>query len=188
MVYVLIDNYENYIAGYFTSHIDAHKYAAIHNNNFDVVPTYNLGDTTDLSDVSVKFKWYISFYYDKTNDKWYECHDTITSMSNMYTCYTGDMQQNEICLRGSETYPLSLQFAINTESCDWNLALGIANDLLDDLLKRGSGHVLRRNINQMIDEFATAFKERQRLKEEEELREKELAELARLKEKYENHE
>ena len=49
-----------------------------------------------------------------------------------------------------------------------------------------SKQIYEKNIKLMNDKFAESFKLREKQRKEEELKQKELAELARLKEKYES--
>ena len=75
---------------------------------------------------------------------------------------------------------------INIDHDNRKLAEKIAQDYLAELLSYGDGTVFQKNVDLMNKKFLAPFKEKERLKKEAELREKELAELARLKEKYEN--
>jgi hypothetical protein len=75
---------------------------------------------------------------------------------------------------------------INIDHDNRKLAEKIAQDYLAELLSYGDGTVFHENVDLMNKKFLAPFEEKERLKKEAELREKELAELARLKEKYEN--
>ena len=76
-------------------------------------------------------------------------------------------------------------FTVNIAHDDRKLAEKIAQDYLAELRSYGDGIVYQRNIDLMNEKFAAPFKEKERIRKEAELKEKELAELARLKEKYE---
>lgn len=76
-------------------------------------------------------------------------------------------------------------FVINIDHDDRKLAEKIAQDYLAELRSYEDGIIYQRNINLMNEKFAAPFKEKERIRKEVELKEKELAELARLKEKYE---
>jgi len=102
---------------------------------------------------------------------------------NRYKCYIDDdLQCNSI----RPNLPNScVCFAINIDHDDRKLAEKIAQDYLAELRSYGDGIIYKRNINLMNEKFAAPFKEKERIRKEAELKEKELAELARLKEKYE---
>ena len=65
------------------------------------------------------------------------------------------------------------------------LAEKIAQDYLAELRSYGDGKIYDENIKLMNEKIVRPFKEKERLEKEKQLREKELAELQRLKEKYE---
>lgn len=78
-----------------------------------------------------------------------------------------------------------IKFEINISHNDRKLAEKIAQDYLAELRSYGDGKIYDENIKLMNEKFVRPFKEKERLEKEKQLREKELAELQRLKEKYE---
>ncbi|WP_288682302.1 hypothetical protein [uncultured Eubacterium sp.] len=65
------------------------------------------------------------------------------------------------------------------------MAEKIAQDYLSELRSYGDGKIYSKNIKLMNDKFAAPFKEKERIRKQEEIKKKELAELERLKAKYE---
>ena len=63
--------------------------------------------------------------------------------------------------------------------------MGSIYNYLAELRSYGDGDIYDKNIEMMNEKFVAPFKEMERLEKEKALKEKELAELARLKEKYE---
>ena len=76
-------------------------------------------------------------------------------------------------------------FCINIDHDNRKLAEKIAQDYLTELRYYGNGKIYQKNIDLMNDRFAAPFKEKERIRKEEEIKQKELAELERLKAKYE---
>lgn len=136
----------------------------------------SLDGIEDLSKVSLKYRHEIVF--DLKDKEW-----IMREEPNRYECYIDDDLQCN-CIRSN--LPNScVCFAINIDHDDRKLAEKIAQDYLAELRSYGDGIIYQRNINLMNEKFAAPFKEKERIRKEAELKEKELAELARLKEKYE---
>ena len=83
-------------------------------------------------------------------------------------------------------YGMRTSIKINLNRKDWDLASKIAQDYYAELKSYGDGKILDKNIDLMNKKFEAPFLERKRIRKEEELKQKELAELKRLKDKYEN--
>lgn len=167
-----------YLVGYFNNEEEANKYCCVcGNGDYYVKPMKNLEGERDLSMVSLKYQHEIVFdYIDK---KW-----IMREEPNRYKYYVEDnLRCNNI--KYNSTYKW-VCFVINIDHDNRKLAEKIAQDYLAELLSYGDGTVFQKNVDLMNKKFLAPFKEKERLKKEAELREKELAELARLKEKYEN--
>ncbi len=166
-----------YIVGYFNNREEADKYCCVcGNSNHHVEPIKCLDGVEDLSKVSLKYRHEIVF--DLMNREW-----VMREEPNRYKCYMGDdLRCNGIKANLQNSW---VCFAINIDHDDRKLAEKIAQDYLAELRSYGNGIVYQRNIDLMNEKFAAPFKEKERLRKEAELKEKELAELARLKEKYE---
>lgn len=166
-----------YIVGYFSNREEADKYCCVcGNSDYYVEPIKCLDGKEDLSKVSLKYRHEIVF--DLMNREW-----VMREEPNRYKCYMGDdLRCNGIKANLQNSW---VCFAINIDHEDRKLAEKIARDYLAELRSYGDGIVYQRNINLMNEKFTAPFKEKERLRKEAELKEKELAELARLKEKYE---
>lgn len=164
-----------YIVGYFNNREEADKYCCVcGNSDYYVEPIKCLDGKEDLSMVSLKYRHRILF--DLKNKEW-----IMRKEPNRYKCYVAnDLECNSI-----ESNFGWIAFTVNIDHDDRKLAEKIAQDYLAELRSYGDGIIYQRNINLMNEKFAAPFKEKERLRKEAELKEKELAELARLKEKYE---
>lgn len=166
-----------YIVGYFSNREEANKYCCVcGNGDYYVKPMKSLDGIEDLSKVSLKYRHEIVF--DLKDKEW-----IMREEPNRYKCYVDDdLQCNCIIADLSNRW---VCFAINIDHDDRKLAEKIAQDYLTELRSYGDGIIYQMNINLMNEKFAAPFKEKERIRKEAELKEKELAELARLKEKYE---
>lgn len=168
-----------YIVGYFSNKEEADKYCCVYGNgDYYVKPIKSLDGIEDLSKVSLKYRHEIVF--DLNGKEW-----IMREEPNRYKCYIDDdLQCNGIRADLSNRWAW-VCFAINIDHDDRKLAEKIAQDYLTELRSYGDGIIYQMNINLMNEKFAAPFKEKERIRKEAELKEKELAELARLKEKYE---
>lgn len=179
MIYGVFGGYYSdwYIVGYFSNKEEADKYCCVcGNGDYYVKPIKNLDGIEDLSKVSLKYRHEIVF--DLKNKEW-----IMREEPNRYKCYVDD----DLQCNGIKTNYLNswVCFDINIDHDDRKLAEKIAQDYLAELRSYGNGIIYKKNINLMNEKFAAPFKEKERIRKEAELKEKELAELTRLKEKYE---
>ena len=167
-----------YLVGYFNNKEDANKYCCVcGDGDYYVKPMKNLEGERDLSMVSLKYQHEIVFDY--RDKKW-----IMREEPNRYKCYVGDnLRCNNINNNSTHKW---VCVVVNIDHDNRKLAEKIAQDYLAELLSYGDGTVFQENVDLMNKKFLAPFEEKERLKKEAELREKELAELARLKEKYEN--
>ena len=102
-----------------------------------------------------------------------------------YNCYIdNDLRCNSV-RQGTLLKNNWVCFIVNIDHDDRRLAEKIAQDYLAELRSYGDGKVYEKNIELMNDKFVAPFKEKERIRKEEEIKQKELAELERLKAKYE---
>ena len=168
-----------YIVGYFNNRLDADKYCTVYGDgDYYVEEMKDLQDEKDLSKISLKYKHEIVF--DFTNDGEWVMRDEPTR----YNCYISEeLKPNTIKYLGYRW----ISFYVNIDKDNRKLAEKIAQDYLYQLLAYGnSKKVSQEYVDLMNNQFIEPYKVREELRKQEELRQKELAELARLKEKYEN--
>ena len=168
-----------YIVGYFNNRLDADKYcAAFGDGDYYVKEIKDLSNKEDLSKITLKYKHEVVF--DFRDNKW-----IMREEPYRYSCYIDDEIGQNI-IQYSDRYNW-VRFDINIDKDDRKLAEKIAQDYLAELLSyRESKQIYDENIKMMNDKFAESFKLREKQRKEEELKQKELAELERLKEKYES--
>lgn len=165
-----------YVVGYFDNREDADKYCCATNADYYVEPLKDLRNEKDLSNIKLKYMHEILF--DNQNNKW-----IMREEPDRYTCYINDELQ---CNAIYKPYNISwVKFVINIDHDDRKLAEKIAQDYLAELRSYGDGNIYNEYIDLMNKKFRKQFIEMEQLKREEELKERELAELKRLKEKYE---
>lgn len=171
-----------YIVGYFDNRLDADKYcAAFGSGEWYVEEMKNLKDKEDLSKITLKYTHEVVF--DFKENQW-----VMRDEPDRYKCYIADELKPNNIKCSDPRYNFSwLNFQINIEEDNRKLAEKIAQDYLGELLAYGeSKKVYNQNVQMMNDKFLEPFKIKAELRRQEELKQKELAELARLKEKYES--
>lgn len=186
-IYLVIENdYGNKtVMGYFTDREDADKYCAKHSEyNYIIKPIACYDKREDLSDVKLKYEYRIVF--DRANGLWI----IVSKNEPYYKAYCSEyLRSNSIhCdISNSANKAEVVEIFVNTENNDIKLAEEIARDLLSKFLEMCNEQlpkVAAKNMNVLL---SAAENERIRKQEEEELKQKELAELKRLKEKYETN-
>lgn len=169
-----------YIVGYFNERELAEKYCcAFGDGDYYVQPMKDLTNKEDLSLVSIGYRHRVLFDFDRIGCKKWIIRDDDP---DNYTCYLSNKKQPNLIELGHSW----IRFNINIDKNDRNRAEKIAQDYLYELLSYGDGIVTRENIGMMNDRFAEPFRIEEEKRKEEQLKEKELAELKRLKEKYES--
>lgn len=168
-----------YIVGYFNNRLDADKYCAAYGaDEYYVEEIKDLQNEKDLSQITLKYEHEVVF--DFRNNEW-----IMRDEPTRYKCYVADeLKPNSIWNSFSSCNWVG--FRINIEKDNRKLAEKIAQDYLYQLLAYGdSTKVYEKNIKLMNNQFIAPYKLKEEQKKQEELRQKELAELARLKAKYE---
>lgn len=170
-----------YVVGYFNNCQDADKYCCLcGNGDYYVKPLKDLTDEKDLSKVSLKYCHEVLFDCKDDENRW-----VMREEPERYNCYIdNDLRCNSI-RQGTLCRNNWVCFSINIDHDDRKLAEKIAQDYLAELRSYGDGKIYEKNIEFMNDKFAAPFKEKERIRKEEEIKQKELAELERLKAKYE---
>lgn len=182
MIYgVFYANYSDwYPVGYFENEEDAYKYCEGYMGAGHIVlPIKNLLGEKDLSVISLKYEFKIIFREDGTMANFGRGDDGDDEYCKRYV--SEELRCNHI-----GTYGRWTNIKINLNRKDWDLASKIAQDYYVELKSYGDGKILDKNIDLMNKKFEAPFLERKRIRKEEELKQKELAELKRLKDKYEN--
>ena len=160
----------------FNNRLDADKYCAAYGNgDYYVIELKNLQDEKDLSKITLKYDHKIVF--DSRDNEW-----IMRNEPDRYKCYISDELKPNNIRKGA----FWVAFHVNIEKDNRKLAEKIAQDYLYQLLAYGdSRKVYDKYIALMNDQFLAPYKLKEEQKKQEEIRQKELAELARLKEKCE---
>lgn len=166
------------IYGYFTNRLEADKYCVAHPDrecHVEIVPC--LDNQEDFSEITLKYEHTVVF--DEINNSW-----VMRDEPNRYEMYMADYLRSNSVKDGFFVNHW-LSFKVNISKDDRKLAEKIAQDMLYQFLDFCHNEPDGTYVNQMneilsADERARLDKER-----ENQLRQKELAELKRLKEKYE---
>ena len=166
-----------YIVGYFNDRELAEKYCcAFGDGDYYVQPIKDLTNKAELSTISIGYRHRVLFDIDEYK-RWIIRHDP-----DNYTCYLSNKKQPNCIELGNRW----IRFNINIDKNNRKKAEKIAQDYLYELLSYGDGIVTRENIGMMNDRFAEPFRIAEEQRKQKELKQKELAELKRLKEKYES--
>lgn len=168
-----------YIVGYFNDRELADKYCCAYGNgDYYVMPMKDLTDEKDLSTVHLNYEYNI-FFFPADGGTWVMKYD-----SESYICYIGDTLRHNYIKYLDDKW---VSFHVNLSENNYKKAKKIAQDYLYELLAYGEDREIHKeNVKLMNDRFAEPFRIAEEQRKEEELRQKELAELKRLKEKYEN--
>lgn len=168
-----------YIVGYFNDKELADKYCCAYvDGDYYVQPMKDLTNKEDLSSVTIGYRHRVLFDFEKNETrKW-----VIRNDPDNYSCHLSDKKSPNFIELGSSW----IRFNIDLENNDRKRAEKIAQDYLYELLFYGNGIATQENINMMNDKFAEPFRIAEEQRKQEELKQKELAELKRLKEKYES--
>lgn len=170
-----------YVVGYFNNCEDAEKYCCLYGKgDYYVNPLKDLTNEKDLSKVSLKYKHEVVFDCDDNKNIW-----IMREEPDRYNYYIDNDLRCNFIRQGILTRNNWVSFIVNIDHNDRKLAEKIAQDYLVELLSYGDGKIYEKNIELMNDKFAAPFKEKERIRKEEKIRKKELAQLERLKAKYE---
>ena len=151
-----------YVVGYFTNRQDAEKYCCVcGDGDYYVKPLKDLTDEKDLSKVSLKYCHEVLFDCKNDENRW-----VMREEPERYNCYIdNDLRCNSINYR-NKTW---VCFNINIDHDDRKLAEKIAQDYLAELRSYGDGEIYEENVKLMNDRFAAPFKEKERIRKEEEI-------------------
>lgn len=168
------------IVGYFNDRVDADKYCAAYcDTDCYVREIKDLTDDKDLSKISLKYQHEVVFDFKSSIGEW-----VLRDEPERYKCYVSDdLMPNSVKYLGYQW----VSFCVNIVEDNRKLAEKIAQDYLYQLLSYGdSKNVYEKNVKLMNNQFNEPFKIAEQLKKQEKIRQNELAELERLKNKYEN--
>ena len=166
-----------HIYGYFTNREDADKYCVAHPKgeyHVEVIPCFD--GKEDLSNITLKYEHEVVF--DKNNNSW-----NMRDEPERYQPYVADYLRSNSIENGYRSW---ISIKVNITKDDRKLAEKIAQDMLYqflDFCDNKPTDILTKEMNNIL--AAEEIERSQRVKEEE-MRVKELAELERLKAKYEN--
>ena len=173
------------IVGYFASKDDAERFCVKKQNSYDepyVMTVDCLDNSIDLSDVKTLYEHEVLF--DKTNNG-----QQMRNEPDGYRVYDGGKE--DIRANGIEPAPFKngwICITVNQDKFDRKRAEKIAQDILYRYLNLATDPFNSPDIVKIInDSLSAPQRAREEAKAAEELKQKELAELARLKEKYENN-
>lgn len=168
------------IVGYFNNRVNADKYCvAYYDTDCYVREIKDLENKEDLSKISLKYTHEIVFDFNKETGDW-----VLRNEPDRYECYIAEnIKPNIIEYIGYQW----VSFFVNIAEDNRKLAEKIAQDYLAELLSYGdSKKVYEKNVALMNSQFNEPFKIAEQLKKQEKIRQQELAELERLKSKYEH--
>lgn len=168
------------VIGYFDNRLDADKYCTAYGNGeYHVREIKDLKNKKDLSKISLKYEHEIVFDICKGQF-------VMRNEPTRYNCYISEeLKPNRIQYLGCRHNLVS--FFVNIDKDNRKLAEKIAQDYLYQLLAYDDNKKINQKYVELMNEqFLEPYKIREKLKKQEELRKKELSELAKLKEKYEN--
>ena len=173
------------IIGYFTTKDDAERFCIKERNKYNepyVMSVDCLDGGIDLSDAKTLYEHRVLF--DKTNNGW-----RMRNEPDRYEVYDGsreDIRVNKIKVPNNRMKWIMV--TVNQDKFDRKKAEKIAQDILYQYLNLVSDPFNSPDIVKIInDSLSAPQRAREEARAAEELRQKELAELARLKEKYENN-
>lgn len=170
------------IYGYFSNRVDADKYCVAHPEkecHVEIIPCFD--NQEDLSNIVLKYEHEIVF--DKLNNTW-----VMRNEPGRYETYMADYLRSNV-IRGNKFNNIyTLSFTVNISKDDRKLAEKIAQDMLYQFLdfcnnEPNEKFIKDMNIILSAEETARLAKE-----QEKQIRQNELSELKRLKEKYELNE
>lgn len=180
------------IVGYFTSRDDAERFCIKEQNKYNepcVMTVDCLDGDIDLSDVKTLYEHDV--FFDKTNNGWqmrnepdrYKVYD-----SNEENIRANKIEPSPYYRVISSPYTSWIRITVNQDKFDRKKAEKIAQDILYRYLNFATDPFNSPDIVKIINEALSApQRAREEAKAAEELKQKELSELARLKEKYENN-
>lgn len=176
MIYLVMHAYYSdwEIYGYFTNREDAEKYVVKYPGRDLFIEEVSCFDNKeDLRGIKVRYKKPIAFR--KDGNSW-SCSD-----SGKPELYQGKFSKSNRIDSGNNW----VRIWVNTEKNDINLQMKIAQDIFYQFLESCDGNITQKAIDKFNKILSAEEDARKEAKKQEKIKEKELAELKRLKEKYE---
>lgn len=164
------------IYGYFTTRDEAEKYVVSHpSEQLEIHEIGCLDNQADLSGVSVKYEF--SALFSRTDSGW------TCQLDNDFDIYQSPY------LRSNNIYTIKgvnwIRVYVNINKRDRDLAKKIAQDIFYQYMSECNGRSSEKSIKEFNKILSAEEDARKAAEKEENLRKKELAELERLKAKYE---
>lgn len=179
-IYLVVDGqYSDWrIIGYFANKDDAERFCVLKHDAYDcpyVVTVDCLDGGVDLSNVEVLYEHEVVF--DKRGSTM-----VMRDEPDRYNVYGGEMRANRVEAMGYHW----INVIVNQREFNREKAEKIAQDILYQYLELSNGEEYDKlALDTINDKLSAPQRAREEERKAEELREKEMAELARLKAKYE---
>lgn len=162
------------IYGYFTTRDEAEKYVVSHpSEELGIHEIRCLDNQADLSGVSVKYKFLVLF---RRTDSGWDGH-----LNDVFDIYQSPYLRSNYLDEGYGW----IRVHVNLDKRDEYLAKKIAQDIFYQYMSECDGHSSESAMKEFNKILSAEEDARKAAEEEEKLRKKELAELERLKAKYE---
>ena len=176
------------IYGYFTNRNDADKYCVAHEDQelyVKEIECYDdIKDDKDFRNVSLKYTYTFTFRNFKGT---YELDEKSFEFEPLYTCYQAEfLRSNNISSYASDTVKNWFKISVNMGESNFDKAKKIALDLFYQYMEFCNIKPSWDSIKKFNIILSKEETERKEAEKQLKIREKELAELARLKEKYEH--
>lgn len=180
-IYVVMHAYYSdwHIHGFFTRREDADKWVATHAGQDEIVVVVEcLDNKVDYSNITLKYEHEVVF--DKRDGSW-----KMREEPDRYKVYIADYLRSNMVKNSTHMVNPWVSFKVNIVEDNRKRAEKIAQDMLYQYLDFCNGTPTDDFSRDMNYNLSEAERKRAKAKAEEELKNRELAELARLKEKYE---
>ena len=162
------------IYGYFTTRDEAEKYVVSHpSEELDIHEIRCLDNQADLSNVSVKYEFPVFF---QKNDSGWTGH-----LNDDFDIYQSPYLRSNYLDEGYGW----IRVYVNLDKRDKDLAKKIAQDIFYQYMNECNGRSSKKSMKEFNKILSAEEDARKAAEKEENLRKKELAELERLKAKYE---
>ena len=187
-IYVVMYSYYSdwEIYGYFTNREDADKYCVAHKDQELRVKEIECYDdiNDDFRNISLKYTYDFTF---RNIDGEYKLSEMDFEYGPTYECYQDEfLHSNKVTSYNSETVKNWIRFYVNVGEPNYEKAKKIALDLFYQYMDFCNTKPTNKSLVEFNRILAKDETERKEAEKQLKIREKELAELARLKEKYEH--
>ena len=174
------------IYGYFTSREDADKYCVAHAEQDLYVKEIECYDDINehFRNISLKYTYDFTF---RNIEGDYILDESAFEYDPKYECYQDEfLHSNQITSYSPESVKNWIRFYVNVGEPNYEKAKKIALDLFYQYMDFCNKKPSWKSINEFNIILSKEERDREEVKKQEKIRKEELAELARLKEKYEH--